>query len=277
MRKKINEINEEKQELNQEINEIKRKLYEKEKQLQNNNKLIDNFKNERNSINSELRHAVNVIQTLKNKKTSQKFEEEPDDDTEKKPQEFEESEQEPDDDTDSEYDNYGFNKYAIHKEINISYDLNNFYINGKNRFTNNKYDINGFDVNGIHRDTKTKYDSNGFDINGVYKDISINWGEDIDEEKMLKNTLWLKNRYNFLKSYIKLLNKKNVTETVNNKVISLEIFKNFMNAILYGAIDNNNIKEAYDQHLSNIEKYLDESKSSKNVDKLKNYLIKIRI
>ena len=31
MRKKINEINEEKQELNQEINEIKRKLYEKEK------------------------------------------------------------------------------------------------------------------------------------------------------------------------------------------------------------------------------------------------------
>ena len=41
-----------------------------------------------------------------------------------------------------------------------------------------------------------------------------------------------------------------------------------MNAILYGAIDNNNIKEAYDQHLSNIEKYLDESKSSKKIDKL---------
>ena len=74
-------------------------------------------------------------------------------------------------------------------------------MNGKNRFTNNKYDINGFDVNGIHEDTKTKYDSNGFDINGVYKDITINWGEDIDEEKMLKNTLWLKNRCNFLKRY----------------------------------------------------------------------------
>ena len=49
-----------------------------------------------------------------------------------------------------------------------------------------------------------------------------------------------------------------------------------MNAILYGVIDNNNIKEAYDQHLSTNEKYLDESKSSKNVDKLKNYLIKIK-
>ena len=93
---------------------------------------------------------------------------------------------------------------------------------------------------------------------------------------MLKNTLWLKNRYNFLKSYIKLLKEKDITETVNNKVISLEIFKNFMNAILYGAIDNNNIKEAYDQHLSNIEKHLDESKNSKNTDKLKNYLIKIK-
>ena len=86
---------------------------------------------------------------------------------------------------------------------------------------------------------------------------------------MLKNTLWLKNRYNFLKSYIKLLKEKDISETVNNKVTSNAIFKTFMNAILYGVIDNNNIKEAYDQHLSNIEKYLDESKSSKNVDKLK--------
>ena len=93
---------------------------------------------------------------------------------------------------------------------------------------------------------------------------------------MLKNTLWLKNRYDFLKSYIKLVKEKDITETVNNKVISSEIFKNFMNAILYGAIDNTNIKEAYNQHLSNIKKYLDESKSSKNVDKLKNYLVKIK-
>ena len=177
----------------------------------------------------------------------------------KNPQEFEESEEETDDDTDSEYDNYGFNKYGIHKDTtNLSYDLNNFYINGNNRFTNNKYEINGFDINGVH------------------KGISINSAEDIDEEKMLKNTLWLKNRYNFLKSYIKLIKEKDITETVNNKVISSKIFINFMNAILYGAVDNNNIKEAYGQHLSNIEKYLDKSKSSKNVDKLKYYLIKIK-
>ena len=49
-----------------------------------------------------------------------------------------------------------------------------------------------------------------------------------------------------------------------------------MNAILYGAINNNNIKEAYDDHLSNIEKCLDESKNSKNINQLKNYLIKIK-
>ena len=80
---------------------------------------------------------------------------------------------------------------------------------------------------------------------------------------MLKNALWLKNRYNFLKSFIKLLKEKDITETANNEIILSEIFKTFMNVILYGAIDNNNIKEAYDQHLSNIEKYLDESKSIK--------------
>ena len=43
-------------------------MKKKKKKLQNNNKLIDNLKSERNSINSELRHAVNVIQILKNKK-----------------------------------------------------------------------------------------------------------------------------------------------------------------------------------------------------------------
>ena len=93
---------------------------------------------------------------------------------------------------------------------------------------------------------------------------------------MLRNTLWLKNRYNFLKSYIKLLEDENITETVNNKVILLKTFKDFMNAIVNGLINNNNIKEIYNEIFSNIEKDLDKSKSSKNVDKIKNYLIKIK-
>ena len=80
---------------------------------------------------------------------------------------------------------------------------------------------------------------------------------------MLKNTLWLKNRYNFLKSYIELLKEENITETVNNKVISLKTFKDFMNAIANGLINNNNIKEIYNKIFSNIEKDLDKSKSSK--------------
>ena len=93
---------------------------------------------------------------------------------------------------------------------------------------------------------------------------------------MLENTLWLKNRYNFLKSFIKLLREKFITETVNINVISSKIFKKFMYSILNGIIDNNNIKEAYKQRLSDTEKYLDESESSENVDQLKNYLIKIK-
>ena len=94
-------------------------------------------------------------------------------------------------------------------------------------------------------------------------------------KKILNNTVWLENRYNFLKSFIKLIGEKDITETVNNKVISLEIFKNFMNAISNGIIDNNNIKEANNKYFSDIEKYLAKSKSNKNVDQLKNYLIRI--
>ena len=106
------------------------------------------------------------------------------------------------DDTDSEYDRYGFKKYGIHKDTDTFYDLYNFYITGKNRFTDDKYDINGFDINGIH------------------KDIKINFGENISKEKMSKNTIWLKNRYIFLKSFIKLLREKDITQTINNEVIS---------------------------------------------------------
>ena len=39
---------------------------------------------------------------------------------------------------------------------------------------------------------------------------------------MLKNILWLKNRYDFLKSFIKLLKEKDITETVNNEITSSE-------------------------------------------------------
>ena len=149
-------------------------------------------------------------------------------------------------------------------------------MNGKNRFSNNKYDINGFDINGIHKDTKTKHDSNGFNMNGIHKDIKISFGEDTAEKKILKNTLWLENRYNFLKSFIKLIGEKDITETVNNKVISSEISKNFINAISNGIIDNNNIKEAYNKYFSDIEKNLAKSKSNKNVDQIKKLSIRIK-
>ena len=50
-----------------------------------------------------------------------------------------------------------------------------------------------------------------------------------------------------------------------------------MNVIVNGVVNNNNIKETYDEYLSDIEKNLAKSKSHKNVDQLKNYLIKIFI
>ena len=49
-----------------------------------------------------------------------------------------------------------------------------------------------------------------------------------------------------------------------------------MNAIFNGIIDNNNTKEAYNKYFSDIEKILAKSKSNKNVDLLKNYLIRIK-
>ena len=74
---------------------------------------------------------------------------------------------------------------------------------------------------------------------------------------MLKNTLCLKDRYDFFKLYTKLLEEKIITETVNNKVISSEIFKNFMNDIVNGNINNYNIKEEYNKIFNDIEKDLD--------------------
>ena len=48
-----------------------------------------------------------------------------------------------------------------------------------------------------------------------------------------------------------------------------------MNAILNGIIDNN-IKETYKKYFRDIEKNLAKSKSNKNVDQVKNYLIRIK-
>ena len=102
--------------------------------------------------------------------------------------------------------------------------------------------------------------SNNFDINGIHKNTKISFSGNINKEKLLKKTLWLKNRYNFLKSYIKLLGEKNLTETVNNKVISLKIFEKFMNDIANGNINNYNIKKEYDKIFNDIEKDLAKSK-----------------
>ena len=57
--------------------------------------------------------------------------------------------------------------------------------------------------------------------------------------------------------------RQNFTETVNKKVISSKIFKDFIEDILSGKIKNNNKKEVYKKRLDGIENCLTKSKKSK--------------
>ena len=74
-------------------------------------------------------------------------------------------------------------------------------------------------MNGIHKDTKTFFNKEKF----IRKDL-------------LNNLNWLENKDEFLKLYDKIIKEKEFTETVNKKVISSKIFKNFIEDILSGKI-----------------------------------------
>ena len=54
------------------------------------------------------------------------------------------------------------------------------------------------------------------------------------------------------------------------------MFKDFVEDILTGNINNNSIKKEYKEKFADIEKYLSKSKKSKNVNQLKNYIKKIK-
>ena len=114
-------------------------------------------------------------------------------------------------------------------------------------------------MKGIHRDTSTFFNKK----NDIRKDIS-------------ENINWLKNKNNFLKLYSKITENGEFTETANKKVISSKIFKDFAEDILNGKINNNNKKEKYKRRFDDIEKKLTKSTESKKVNKLKNYLTKIK-
>ena len=62
---------------------------------------------------------------------------------------------------------------------------------------------------------------------------------------MFDDLNWLENKDEFLKLYDKIIKEEEFTETVNKKVYSSKIFKDFVEDILSRNINNNNKKEIY--------------------------------
>ena len=93
---------------------------------------------------------------------------------------------------------------------------------------------------------------------------------------MFDDLNWLENKDEFLKLYDKIIKKEEFTGTVNQKVISSKIFKDFIEDILSGNINSSNKKEIYKKRLDGVENDLTKSKKSKNVNQLKDYLTKIK-
>ena len=175
-----------------------------------------------------------------------------------------------------------FGKDGIHKDTGTKYDLSGFDKDGfdknvKHEDTDEIYNPNGFDINGINKDTGKKYDPNGFDINGINKDT----GTFLNKKNLFKdninyNIYWLKNKYKFLKLFKEIIKKGEFTETANKKVISSNIFKDFVEDILSRKIKKYNKNEIYKERLDDVENDLTKSKKSKNVNQLKDYLTKIK-
>ena len=180
-------------------------------------------------------------------------------------------------DTKDKYDPNGFDINENHKDTGYRYNLNDFDIKGIHRDTKDKYNPEGYDIKGIHKDTKNKYNPEGYDMKGIHKDTKTFF----DKEKFIRKDLfndlnWLENKDECLKLYDKIIKEEEFTVTVNKKVISSKIFKDFIEDILSGKINNNNKKEIYKKKLDGVENDLAKSKKSKNINQLKDYLIKIK-
>ena len=114
-------------------------------------------------------------------------------------------------------------------------------------------------MTGIHKDTKTFFNKEKFIRKDLFNDLN-----------------WLENKDEFFKLYDKIISEEEFTGTVNKKVISSKIFKDFIEDILSGNINNNNKKEIYKKRLDDVENNLTKSKKSKNVNQLKDYLTEIK-
>ena len=161
-------------------------------------------------------------------------------------------------DTKNKYNPNGFDIKDAHKDTRYRYNPNGFNIKGIHKYTKNKYDSLGFDINGINKDTKNKYDPDRYDINGINKDTGtfLNRGN-LATDDICYNINWLKNEDDFLELYDKIIKNGEFTETVNKKVISSKIFKDFAEDVLNGNFKNNNKNEIYKKRLDGVENDLD--------------------
>ena len=163
------------------------------------------------------------------------------------------------------------------KDTGYIYDSNNFNIKGIHRYAKDKYNPKGYDMIGIHKDTKNKYNPESYDMKGIHKDTKTLFNKEKFIRKDLFNDLnWLENQDEFLKLYDKIIKEEEFTGTANKKVISSKIFKDFIEDMLSGIINDNNKKEIYKKRLYDVENNLTKSKKSKNVNQLKDYLMKIK-
>ena len=174
------------------------------------------------------------------------------------------------------YDPNGFDIDEKHKDTGYIYNLNDFNIKGVHRYTKDKYNPEGYDIKGIHKDTTDKYNPEGYDMKVIYKDTKTFFNKERFIRKDLFNDLnWLENKDEFLKLYDKII-KEEFTRAFNKKVISSKIFKDFIEDILSGKINNSNKKEIYKKRFDGVENDLTKFKKSKNVNKPKDYLTKIK-
>ena len=163
-----------------------------------------------------------------------------------------------------------------HKKTKKKYDPNGFDIYYTHKDTDDIYDLNGFDINGRHEDTKNKYDPNGFDIKGIHRDTNTFLNKETDIRKDISKIInWLKDKNEFLKLYDEIIKNGEFRETINKKVISSNIFKNFLENILSRNIKDNEAED-YIKGINDIEKKLNRSKKGKKINNLKNYIKKIK-
>ena len=111
-------------------------------------------------------------------------------------------------------------------------------------------------MKGLHKDTKNKYEPDGFDKYGKHKDTNTFFNKEKGIRKdILKNINWLNDKDEVLKLYNKTIKNGEFRVHTNKDYVSWNLFKEFLENILGGNIEYNEVKN-YEEEIDNIEKDL---------------------